>query len=155
MYEKFIKRLTFIALKRTCNQTMAEDAVHNAFISAIRHKVKVLSMSELDFMNWMVSIVRGKCIDLMRKEKYYTDLSIDDYALSDDSTPFDEAVAQQDVYKQLKECIAGLDDTNRLILEMKYVLQISMKEIGDKLGFTPAQINSRLARARIKVKNLM
>jgi len=156
-YEKFKMRLLSTALNITRNQAMAEDAVHNVFITAIRHKEKILSMDEIDFLKWSVIVVKGKCIDIMRKEKNYADKPIDDYQdiLPANSTPVDEHVAQMDVYKRLKNCIAGLDDVSRQIIEMKYILQMSMKEIGDELGFSPTQVNSRIARARAKVKTLL
>lgn len=157
LYEKFKKRLFHTALKITRNQTMAEDAVHNTFASAINHKEKFLSMDEIDFYRWSVVIVKGKCIDLLRKEKHYLDTPIDNYdeILPSDSIPVDEHVARQDMYGRLKSHMAKLDDASRQILEMKYVLQMSMKEIGDELGFTPTQVNSRIARVRAKMKTLM
>ena len=136
---------------------MAEDAVHNTFISAMRHKEKILSMDEIDFLKWSVIVVKGKCIDLMRKEKHYSDSPIEDFndILPASETPVDEHVAQQDMYGRMKSHIAGLDSISRQILEMKYILQMSMKEIGDELGFTTAQVNSRIARARVKVRARM
>jgi len=156
-YEKYKKKLMSVALRHTHNQAMAEDAIHNAFISAIQHKEKTFTMDEIDFFRWCVIVVKGKCVDLMRKENPYNDTPLDDFyeILPDDSVPVDEQVAQQDVYKRLKECMAELDSVNRQILEMKYILQMSMKEIGDELGFTPTQVNSRIAKARAKVKKLM
>jgi len=156
-YEKFKRRLTFTALNITHNQAMAEDAVHNTFISAMQHKEKILSMDDIDFLKWSVIVVKSKCRDLLRKEKNYADKPLNDFQdiLPNDSMPVDEYVSQQEVYKRLKGCIASLDEVNRQILEMKYILQMSMKEIGDELGFTPTQVNSRIARARAKVKNLM
>jgi len=157
LYEKFKKRLFHAALKITRNQAMAEDAVHNAFVSAIGQKEKFLSMGEVDFFKWSVVIVRGKCIDLLRKEKRYAEKPIDDYAeaMPSGEAPIDERVALLDTYGRLRSHMAGLDAVNRQILEMKYVLQMSMNEIGDELGLAPAQVNGRIARARAKMKELM
>ena len=67
------------ALKVTgYNQDMAEDAVHNAFISIIKEKEKYFNPDSRDFRFSAVDIVRNKCIDLLRKEKVYADISIDE-----------------------------------------------------------------------------
>ena len=157
LYEKYKRRLFSIALNLTRNQAMAEDAVHNLFVSALRQKKKILAMEEIDFLRWSVIVVKAKCIDVVRKNKYYADMPIDSFieTMPDDSMPVDEQVAQRDIYKSMRDCIAGLDDTSRQILEMKYVLQMSMKEIADEFGFSLAQVNSRIARARAKVKKQM
>ena len=136
LYKKFERRLLFSALKIVHNQAMAEDAVHNTFVSAIQHKFKVLSMDDVDFLKWSVIVIKGKCIDLMRKEKHYAAIPIDDYdeILPSSATPVDELVAQQDLYGRLKVNIASLDDVSKQILEMKYILQMSMKETAMHLG---------------------
>ncbi|MCL2320989.1 MAG: sigma-70 family RNA polymerase sigma factor [Oscillospiraceae bacterium] len=157
LYDKFKGRLFHTALKITNNQVMAEDAVHNTFISAIHHKEKIISMDEIDFLRWSVIVVKGKCIDLIRKEKHYADSSIDEFddILPSNTMPVDEYVIQQDTYRKLKNCIDGLDEVSSQILEMKYILHMPMKEIADELGFTLTQVNSHITRARTKVRNLM
>ena len=70
LYEKYKGKLFYTALKFTNNQAMAEDAVHNTFISVIHHKEKIISMDEIDFLKWSVIVVKAKCIDLIRKEKH-------------------------------------------------------------------------------------
>lgn len=156
-YEKFKRRLISTALSFTHNQAMAEDAVHNTFISAINHRDKLSSMTEKDFLKWSVIVVKRKCIDILRKDKRYSSTPIEDMGefMSADTIPVDEYVIQQDTYKRLKGHIAELDDTSRQILVMKYDLQMSMNEIADVLGFTTTQVNSRIARARAKVRTKM
>lgn len=51
------------------NQDMAEEAVHNAFISIIQKKEKYLILDCRDFRRSAVIIVRNKCIDILRKQK--------------------------------------------------------------------------------------
>jgi len=157
LYEKFKRRLTSTALGITHNQAMAEDAVHNAFVAAIRHKKKILAMSEIDFLRWSVTVVRRKCIDLMRRDKHIADTSFDDLRdiMPSDALPVDVQVAQQDIHRRLMGYIAELDEVSRQILEMKYVLQMPLQEIADELGFTLSQVNNRIARARAKVKDRM
>ena len=156
-YERNKLRLVSIAIKITSSHAMAEDAVHNAFESILKDKKKFLAMSEIDFLNWCVSIVKNKCIDLMRKEKKYADSPYDDFQdiLPSASMPVDEHVARKEVYGRLKEGIKLLDETNRQIFMMKYYHRMSMKEIGDEIGLTPEQVNSRLERTRKKLKAFM
>ena len=79
LYEEHRYALLMYALKVTNNnQAMAEDAVHNAFLSIIKEKEKYLYLDSRDFRALSVIIVRNKCIDLLRKEKPYADITMDE-----------------------------------------------------------------------------
>jgi RNA polymerase sigma-70 factor (ECF subfamily) len=154
LYDTYKNRLLKTALSITKNHDMAEDAVQNTFWAAIKHKEKVFAMDEIEFLKWSVTVIKGKCIDLMRREKHYSETSTEDLAdiLPSDDDPVDVQVVTRDMYDRLMRHVAELDNINRQILQMKYILHFSIKEIADELGFTPTQINSRIARARAKVR---
>lgn len=157
IYEKHKNRLKAIALAMTHNQSMAEDAVHNTFLSVIRQKGKIFAMNEIDFLKWSVIVVKAKCIDLLRRQQPFADPMSDAWneSLPARDVPIDVQVERKDMYERLIEHIAKLDDINRQIFEMKYILQMSFQEIGDELGLTSTQINSRIARARAKMRKQM
>ena len=78
LYEEHRYALLMYALKVTNNnQAMAEDAVHNAFLSIIKEKENIYIWTA-DFRALSVIIVRNKCIDLLRKEKPYADITMDE-----------------------------------------------------------------------------
>lgn len=157
LYENHKNRLKAVALSMTHNQSMAEDAVHNTFLSIIKHKKKIFSMNEIDFFKWSVIVVKAKCIDLLRRDQHFVEPESDAWveSLPTHDDPIDVQIARKDMYERLMEHIAKLDDINRQILEMKYLLQMSFQEIATELGFTPDQINSRIARARAKIRKQM
>lgn len=74
------------------NQSMAEDAGHNAFISIIQKKEKYLSLDGMAFRRSAVTIVRNKCIDILRKRKPFANKSIEELEifLESDEIPVDE-----------------------------------------------------------------
>ena len=53
------------------------------------------------------------------------------------------------------KCIAELDETSRLVLLMKYVQGLSYKEIGKALGMTAKHVDTRIMRAKQKVRKLI
>ncbi len=64
IYEEHRHALLKYALKITRhNQAMAEDAVHNAFISIIKDKEKYFHLDSRDFRFSSVIIVKNKCIE--------------------------------------------------------------------------------------------
>ncbi len=158
IYEEHKHALLNYALKITSyNQTMAEDAVHNAFISIIKEKEKYFNLSSRDFRFSSVIIVRNKCIDLIRKEKPYSNIPIEDMEiyLESEAKPLDEQVIFSSEYAAIRKHLENIDEISRQVLIMKYALGMSYKEIGEKLNMTPKHVDTRLLRAKEKVRKLV
>lgn len=157
LYEEFRYDCLHVALKITNNQAMAEDAVHDAFLAVIKHKEKMFALTRRDFRRKIVIIVKNKCIDLLRKNEHISFTSIDDIAHELDSgePPVDVQVISQEDFKRMAKYISEIDQTSRLVLQMKYVQDLSYKEIGEVLGMTPKHVDTRIMRAKRKVRTLM
>lgn len=158
IYEEHKHALLLCALKVTgYNQAMAEDAVHNAFISIIKEKDKYFSLDSRDFRFSAVIIVRNKCIDLLRKEKMYANIPIDELEifLESNDKPVDEQAVISSEYAAIRKHMANIDEISRQVLIMKYVLGMSYKEIGEKLNMTPKHVDTRIQRAKEKVRKLI
>lgn len=158
IYEEHKYALLLYALKVTgYNQAMAEDAVHNAFISIIKEKDKYFSLDSRDFRFSAVIIVRNKCIDLLRKEKKYANIPIDELEIFIESNdkPVDEQAVISSEYAAIRKHMEKIDEISRQVLIMKYVLGMSYKEIGEKLNMTPKHVDTRIQRAKEKIRKLI
>lgn len=156
IYEEHRHALLLYALKITRNQAMAEDAVHNAFISIIKEKEKYINLDCRDFRLSAVIIVRNKCIDLLRKEKPYVNINMDNLEifLESKDKPVEEQVAISFDYAAIRKHMERIDEISRQVLIMKYVLGMSYKEIGERLNMTPKHVDTRILRAKEKVRKL-
>ena len=158
VYEEHKHALMLYALKVTgYNQAMAEDAVHNAFISIIKEKDKYLYLDSKNFRYVSVTIVRNKCIDLLRKEKRYIYIPIEEleiYLESDDKS-VEEQIMISSEYDLIRRHMASIDEISRQLLVMKYSLDMSYKEIGERLNIPSESIGIRISRAKEKVRKLV
>jgi RNA polymerase sigma-70 factor (ECF subfamily) len=158
LYEKNHRLLMKVAYKILRSHESAEEAVHDAFVAVLERKEKFLSLDAINFRNLCVRIVRNRCIDILRRNKPLKDAISSDAEdapeLPTGETPFDLLIVTGEEYARLMDCIAELEPLNRQILEMKYVHEMSFKEICSELGMTFPQVNGRLARTRVKVKAL-
>lgn len=139
------------------NYAMAEDAVHNAFVSVIKHKEKYLQLSFKDFRSSIIIIVKNKCLDLLKAEKNFTDFSIDEieYQLESDDSPIDIQIITQLEFENLRMNMMKLDDISKQILEMKYIIGMSYKQIGEALNITPKHVDTKIMRAKVKMRKLL
>jgi RNA polymerase sigma-70 factor (ECF subfamily) len=142
------------AVKITQNQAMAEDAVHNAFLSVIKHKDKYLSLSNEDFLTRTIIIVKCKCIDIIRRNNSLAKFELDCEEHADDSQelPALEKIMASEAYERIRRQLDLLDEISKLVLEMKYLLGKTYKEIGDELDLTPKHVETRIRRAKSKVR---
>jgi RNA polymerase sigma-70 factor (ECF subfamily) len=154
-YDRHWKNLVHMAMGITRSQDLAEDAVHNAFCALIEKSSEILLKEPIDFMRWIVKVVRRKSIDILRARgtRYAVSIDQDDVPeLASDAMPIDFALTRQEDYDRLRQCIAELDPINRQILLMKYVDGKSFSEICAELDLTLTQANSRLERVRAKIR---
>ncbi len=157
LYEEFRFDCIHVALRITNNQMMAEDAVHDAFLAVIKHKHEMFALNYGEFRKRIIIIVKNKCIDIIRKNRYLSSVSIDDmeYELKSDDLSVEMQVIRQNDFQHMLKCISELDEISRLVLQMKYLQGLSYKEIGEALGMTSKHVDTRIMRAKQKVRKLM
>jgi len=155
IYEAYEPLMLRYAIKITQNRHLAEDAVHDAFLAVIKHKEKYFSLSCRDFRASIVIIVKNKCIDHLRRAKAIAYEHIDDMALESMDIPIEEQIALREEYETLRKYIAELDETSQIVLEMKYILNMSYKEIAVELDLTQKHVDVKIMRAKEKIRKLM
>jgi RNA polymerase sigma-70 factor (ECF subfamily) len=157
-YHKYKKELMRIALKRLRRSELAEDAVHETFMEAIRHKEHIISKSPIDFLRWSVIVIERKCIDILRRRTHIDGgISLNDEKVCefpDNGEPLDILLTQRDDYEKIMDCLPEIGMENKQILWMKYVLGMSYSEIALKTGLSPEQLSNRMARTKTRLRIL-
>lgn len=157
IYEQYKTVMLRYAKAILQNTELAEDAVHNAFLAIIKHKDKFFTLSHKELRTQVVIITKNKCIDLLRKNSAFTTDSIEDMddVLVANDDPIEEHLIQSEKYESIKKHVASLDETSRLVLEMKYILGMTYREIGEELNITAKHVDTRIMRAKEKVRKLI
>ena len=157
IYEEHRHALMMYAFKITGNQEMAEDAVHNTFISIIKQKEKYFNLSGSDFRFSSVSIVKNKCIDLLRKQNFFENVPFEEaeFFIESAERSVEEQVIASSEYEAMRGHLKSIDEISRQVLVMKYYLGLSYKEIGEELGMTTKHVETRISRAKSKVRKLV
>lgn len=144
------------ALSITKNMEIAEDAVHDAMLSIITHKEKYFHLPSKELRAVVTIMTRNKCIDLLRKTNNVAHKQIDEmeYVLIANDASMDKHVILMDDYRELKKHMASLDKVSRLVLEMKYFLNMTYKDIGNELGMTDKHVETKIMRTKEKLRKL-
>lgn len=155
LYDIEASRMLGIAMRVLKRRALAEEAVHDAFMSvwnnAGRYEARLGSPRA-----WLHTIVRNRALNILRGEAR-TELTdeIETYdAVSDDENPEEIASRLSDA-EALKHCLEQLDPTPRHAVILAYTQGLSHGEIAAKLGIPLGTIKSRIRRSLIALKECL
>src|SRR5690606_38754422 len=101
------------------------------------------------FSTWLYSITYNYCIDLIRKKKKTHIVEVDDFSKMEDTiedTIEDKEILEVDI-DRLQDILKNLNPDDKAVLMMKYLDDMSIKEMGDVLDKTESAIKMKIKRA--------
>ena len=155
IYQQYRHFCWYVANQLLGDVHLAEDAVQDAFLALTRHLDKVEDVESPRTRKFLMTIVKSKAVDILRKQHGETSV---------DELPVEPADPGQDVldhyitkenYNHLISCILELDEAYRVIFEYKFVHQLQDREIAELLDITPKLVNVRYFRARNKLQQML
>ncbi len=150
MLSKYRERLLNFVLKRVNNLDDAEEITQETLISC--WDSWPMFQGKSNRFTWMCGIAKHEIADFYRKQKLkqvvFSRLPWLKELVSEALGPelaYQELEAKKKIVKTLKNLSEGYGQ----ILRLKYIDNLSMKEIGTKLELTVKAVESRLTRARL------
>ena len=146
VYEKNYNRMLYAATK-ILGGYRGEEAVHDVFLTLMeKFKKNIADLRDKPAL-FFVIVVRNHSINLLGKKK------VEEVPLHDDNIfiegmNLDELIISGDREAVLIELIRALEPTMREILEYKYILDYSNKEIAGELSISQSAVSSRIDRAK-------
>lgn len=136
-----------VAMNILKNESDAEDAVHQAFISLAENFSKINEIECPQTRAYIVLIVERKAIDILRKRNRQPEVSINE-ALHGIEIPLpgDHGLA---------DALAGLPAHSREILLLRYYNGYTIKELAAAFGVSYAAMKKQLTRAKTSLRERM
>lgn len=132
------------------DKALAEDAVQEAFVRVFKG-IRFVDLRR-PFAPWFLRIVVNEaihCAEWNRRGGQPGEVP-EQLALSDTAAEAGKA----DLRRQLGECLAELPATMRALVALKYYRDLSDPEIADLMDCPVGTVKSRLARARVLLRDL-
>ena len=137
------------------NRHEAEDMAQEAFVRAY---VNIHTFNiKLKFSTWLYRIATNLCIDRIRKKKpdYYLDaevagtdgLNMYSQIAADIENPSDE-VESLEIHDTIQKEILKLPEKYRSVIVLKYIDELSLKEISEILDMPVGTVKTRIHRGR-------
>ena len=130
----------------------AEDLVQETYLKGLRGFASFTTGT--NFRAWMFRILRNTFLTSRSGLRAVPPLSLDEQPLIDDATPEMEFF-QRASRESLRQAIEGLPVAFREVLLLSDVEDMSYKDIAETLSIPIGTVNSRLIRARQKVRVAM
>ncbi len=140
IYHANHRRLERLAAQILGPGPKAEDAVHDTFMKLIRHFDELRDRSEDRVTAWLTVVVKNTALDMLRRDRFETEL---------DGACWEPAVQpDRGEFQALVALIRELPPDYRQVLELRFVAEWSLAEIGAHLGIPESTVKTRIFRGR-------
>ena len=151
-----------LTLRMTGNPEDAADLTQETFLNAWRGLPRFQGQSA--FSTWLYRLASNACIDFLRRESRRPTLSMtvleeDEESrqaeISDERWSPHQALERQELRDQLEQGLAAISPEHRQILLLRESEGLSYQEIARILELEEGTVKSRLARARLALRNYL
>ena len=156
LYQQTSSLLYAIALRILKKNEQAEEALQEAYVK-IWHNASEYNSEKGAVLTWMGSIVRYRCLDMLRKIKPVE--SIDEHLEymileDDDPGPLEQALMQGDA-QALLECIDELKEKQRRSILMAFYEGLTHEQLSRCLSVPLGTVKSWIRRSLEKIKECL
>ena len=154
------RRLYRIARGILRNNTEAEDAVQEAYVSAFTNLASYRGESTL--AAWLSRIVLNEALGRLRRRRPTMDLAAESVRSEAEiihfplSTPNDDperTMAQRQILQLVEQATDNLPNVFRLVFVTRVIEGMSVEETSELLGIKPETVKTRLHRARQLIRD--
>jgi len=156
------KNVYNLALKMTRNEEDALDVSQEAFVKAYQQLPNFRGDSR--FSVWLYRLTYNLCIDFLRKKPKANVVSINYEDDSGDTSILEipdlrglpeDSTIRSELRKNIVEGIKALPLKHREVITMREISDMSYEEIATTLRINVGTVKSRLARARLKLIDIL
>ena len=146
-------RINSIAYRFTGSYEDARDIAQDVFLKLYKALKKFDPQFKLS--TWLYRITLNQSIDCLRKRGRWRSREINPNTTGVKSAGPDVEAEQKQRIDFIRDCLPELSEHQRVVLVLRDFEGITTDEIGEIFGSKPGTIRVHLARARIKIKELL
>jgi len=135
------------------NRSDVEDVAQDVFIKIFRSLSGFRGDSK--FSTWVYTIARNEAINAARK-KIPTEESLDDVVVETPAAARpDEQYRRKVQQEHLERCLSEIDENYRVVLELRYMGEMSYDEIGETTGLPIGTVKTYIHRGKVALRKVM
>jgi RNA polymerase sigma-70 factor (ECF subfamily) len=155
LYDAHIAKIYRFVYLKVGQRQNAEDLAHQVFMNAWKN-IGSYKPKGVPFSSWLYKIASNAVIDFYRTAKPYVDIE----AVGEEKLGIAEEDAERDLetsieMERIGEALRLLTDDEQSVVIMKFVNELSNKEISDSLAKTEGAIRVIQHRALRRLKKIL
>ena len=159
IYHKYKNLIFYIANSRLNDQYLAEDATQDTFLRIAQNIQMFTDVYSTRTKNLISRIAKGKTIDIIRKRNKLNvvDDELLQYLCNREKIielRLERIITTED-YLEFINLMKLLNNTDKTVLELKYIYEHSDKEIASLLDISYKAVSNRLYRAKKNLQKLL
>lgn len=161
IYFRF-ERLIWLEIRKILkNHPDAEDVFQTCLMKLVKNVKKLRSLTvERELINYIMTAAQHTALDVVRGKKNQPMESINDEDWAGRHTlrsedDLEELLYRREEVAQLEAIWPLLDERSRYLLEGKYFLDLTTREMGEVLNITHDSVRVELSRARKKARKIL
>lgn len=156
LYEKYYHILLYVAVGYLKDHQLAEDMVQETFIKVADKLSAVQEVTSKMTKYFLITIVRNKCIDYIRKMKRMPETVLEDWEIYMEvcNQPLEQVIRQETLH-ELNCMIDHLEDSYRIPLQLRYMEGLSNQEIAQMTHMSANLVAVRINRAKKMLREML
>ncbi len=157
LVEKYQEQVHTLAWQKIGDFHIAQEITQDVFITAYQ-KFSTFSHYQ-QFAGWLYVVTNRKCIAWHRKNKIETQsidetnpVELEEVYYSEYMTHQREEAANQKRRGIVQKLLSKLPESERTVVNLYYITEMTCEEIGKFLGMSPNTVRSKLHRARNRLR---
>lgn len=152
LYDHYLPAIYRFILLKTGNKAMTEDLAHQVFLSAWQN-IENYQAKGFPFSSWLYRIANNAVIDYYRTDKKHSNLdNIEEVAAGNN---LEEKIDQGFEMNLIRAAIKELPNEQQMIVIMKFVEDLTNKEIAAALGKSEGAVKTAQHRSIQNIKKII
>src|SRR3989338_7557169 len=152
LYDHYLPAIYRFILLKTGNKVTTEDLAHQVFLSAWQN-IENYQAKGFPFSSWLYRIANNAVIDYYRTDKKH--LSLDNIEEAAAGNNLEEKIDQRFELNLVRTAIKELPDEQQTIIIMKFVEDLTNKEIAVALGKSEGAVKTAQHRSIQNIKKIV
>lgn len=158
LFERYSRRIYRTGMKLTRNEQLSRDLVQETMIT-VWQKASQFDLDRGSADNWIFTMTRNRCFDLLRKAKRQpVCVSADDIwppgEVIETAPELDDSAEQGALLSRIGELLERLPSAQQAVIKEIYVLDFTHEEAARRLGIPLGTLKSRLRLGLDKLRYL-
>lgn len=151
-------RLMYSQIQQITNDGWATEDIMQSVLIKLIDKISLLrTLTKPKLINYIITASQNTALNYLRSKSTSADLFYEDELnnVADQTANIEERILFNDVIRDFNNAWELLDDRNKRLLRMKYILDKTNDEIAQELKMKPESVRMALTRARKIIKENM